>query len=201
MRAQSVITSLTVLFFSQALYLRAQESKREAQGSFDLSRLVNLGLGPAGPAVNYLLPNTVQGFTSDLSNGYNQLSSFPQAGLNNLQSGYQTLSDNVSNRYNKLQQQVNSGFNALNTNQILLELYQLLQNPQEVCRNLALQAETGIQSAQALPQQASQAIKTANQSSEGALNRVSSAIMNSQQQASQVPGSLMNKLSNGFFGK
>lgn len=204
-----LFTLLRLISFESIPLVQAESGQslpRQTSTNFDLSRLLSFGLGPAGGAMNYLLPNTMQGLSSDLSNGYNSVSSFPSSGLNAIQSSYQAASNNALNRYNKLQSQFNDGY--LTTNQLLFELYQMLRNPEEICKNLSLQSEALIQNGQNLSQQTKQAMDKAGQLLDGSqLGNLGSSLMNSQKQVTQqavqsgAPGSLMNKLSGGFMGK
>lgn len=183
-------------------------SSRQSTNSFDVSRLFSYGFGPAGGAINYILPNTIQGFSSDLSNGYKLVSNYPNSGLQSLQSSFQAANNNALDRYNKLQSQYNNEFST--TNQLLLELYQMLRNPQEICKNLSLQAESMMQNGHNLSEQTKQVLDKIGQLSDGSQlsNLGSSTLMNPQQKQvaqqamqSSGAGSLMNKLSGGFIGK
>lgn len=207
LQAIILIGLLRLIFLDSPAFIQAESTSSQRQSNnFDISRLIGYALGPAGGAMNYMLPNTMQGFSSDLSNGYKLVSTYPSSSLNRLQSNFQAANNNALDRYNKLQSDFNDGF--LNTNQLLFELYQMLRNPQEMCRNLSLQAETVMQNGQNLSEQAKQAMEKAGSqlSNEAGLDNLSSFLMNSQKQVTQqapqqTQSSLMSKLSGGFIGK
>lgn len=175
---------------------------------FDFGQLVDFGLNPGANIARYVFPDTVKGISSDLNNGYGFLSTNAQQGLNGLQSGFQTFGDNSINRLNMMQQSMMGNF--MSNRELLMRAVQLLSNPQQVCQNLATQAQFAMQAAQQAQKQSGQQLDTAmnaaQEAAESMMNKMSSANPISQAQsavanAQQASNTLFNKLGSGFpFG-
>lgn len=111
--------------------------------NFDVSTLFEFA--PGGSAIKLLLPNTLAGLNSDVSNGFSVIS----GGLSS--SVPKTLTESTLRDLNKMQQSLVDRY--LSSQDALRRAYELLSNPKQVCDNLAAQSQFAYQSASQLPQQ------------------------------------------------
>lgn len=140
-------------------------------GQIDLSNLVSLGLQGANPAfapIQSLLPNTYQGISSDLHNGYNMLTSGVGQQFGSLQSSVQNSMDGGMERIKRFQQNLANRF--VDNEEMMLRLYEMALNPEQMCRNLISQTQKNYQQAS---QNAQDTYSNANQQMNNLLSSAS----------------------------
>lgn len=148
--------------------------QQQGQQLFTPSNLLEFGLNPVGSAMKYIMPNTYQGMSSDLSKGITMLTNGASQGLGSAQSQFGSLSDQLSNRYNAMLQNYSNRQQQLYQQQeaLLGRMHDILANPEQFCRQLSDRTNSmGQQSGQ----QANQVLNQANQQFSSFMNKLSSS--------------------------
>lgn len=171
---------------------RPKSNRDSVGGNLDAATLLEFGMNPIGSSMKFLLPNTMKALNSDVSNGYMMLTNGAQNGMNGFQTGYNTLNDYALNRYNTIQKSLASQYAS--GEELLLQMMEMMANPQLMCNNLAAQSQAAMQSA-------NQQMNKVNQQTDSMVGNLGSTAQTTGQQVSQATSSLLNKLGGLSFGK
>lgn len=112
------------------------------------------GMSPLGQSIKYLMPNAYQGATTDLTNGYYMANK----GYNGIASQFSSMSDNLMSRYHSMQAGLVESLQQQVARQdaLLKQMYEMVANPEQLCRDLATQTKEATNQAGQMAQQAEQ---------------------------------------------
>lgn len=129
---------------SMSAGLQGQQSMDPAS----MQQLIEFGLNPMASSAKYLLPNTYQGLTNDLTNGYSMLSNGAQKGYTQFSSMIPSAMSMFNpesvyrNRYTEMLQQ-----RLMQSEEMLRQMYELTSNPEQLCRQFLQQTKNGLEQA------------------------------------------------------